>query len=143
MKHGLGVLALLFAVAADAAEPPVASSAPASNAPAPRSEAKSDKPPPARKPLDLRVGSIRNYMMPKDYLDAVTRPDADQDTVVVEGQRELAPMKQVEQVPGGLASLGYAATNPLNAWRIFAPVVDPRATQRPSVIPPPIFRLGP
>lgn len=148
MKHSLGVLALTLAGAINAAEPqvPATPAKPAAVKPAPAA-AKPAEPPAVvsspRKPLDLRIGNIRNYMMPKDYLEAITRPDADRDTVVVEGHRELVPMKQVEKVPGGLASLGYAATNPLNMWRILAPVVDPRAAEPPSPVPPPVFRWGP
>jgi hypothetical protein len=140
MKHGLAVLALALVTTAHAAEPPAPRAA---ATPVPATAPKPAEPPAPRKPLDLRIGNIRNYMMPKDYLEAITRPDADQETVVVEGKRESAPMKRVEDVPPGLMSLGYAVTNPLNAWRIFAPVVDARAAEPPSVVPPPVFRWGP
>ena len=144
MRHGVGLLTLMLAGAASATEPAVSAR---DNAAPPPVQGKADAEPAAqtdaRKPLDLRIGDIRNYMMPKEYLEAITRPDADENTVVVEGRRELAPMRRVERVPGGLMSLGYAVTNPLNAWRIFAPVVDARAAEPPSVVPKPIFRWGP
>ena len=56
MKHGLGVLVLTLAGSAFAAEPDAAV-APVKPG--------TEKPAAPRKPLDLRVGNIRNYMMPK------------------------------------------------------------------------------
>jgi hypothetical protein len=111
------------------AEPPV---------PAPAS------PPAVAKPLDLRVGNVRNYMMPNEFRAAVGAPDADRSDIVVEGAREPPPLKSLQPVPGGLASLWYAAKNPRSAWRIFAPDLNaPAAGPPPSPVPPPVFRWGP
>jgi hypothetical protein len=140
MKYGLGLgLALVCGVVA-AAEPAARAK--------PGSMAAATKPPvPATaqlaKRLDLRIGNVRKYMMPREFQAALGTPDADTNTVVVEGQREIVPMKRVEDVPGGLASLWYAAKDPKNAWRLFAPVVT--FTDGPTVdkVPPPVFRWGP
>jgi hypothetical protein len=99
--------------------------------------------PPVRKTLDLRIGDVRNYMMPGEYRAALGQPDADKNTVVVEGHRVLVPMDQIENVPPGLFGLWYAAKNPLNAWRLLAPVVHQGELPPPDVVPKPIFRWGP
>jgi hypothetical protein len=125
---------------ANAADPPVQA--------APAKAVTPPKPPavaaavPERKSLDLRVGDIRKYMMPRDYEAALGQPDADKNTIVVEGQRELVPMQMIEDVPPGLMSLWYAAKNPLNSWRLLAPMVNAPEI-KPSPIPPPVFRWGP
>jgi hypothetical protein len=99
-------------------------------------------PPPQRKTLDLRIGNFKNYMMPNEYLAAIGAPDADQNTVVVEGQR-LLPMELIENVPGGLFGLWYAAKHPLNAWRLLAPVAHQAEIPRPDVVPKRDFSPGP
>jgi hypothetical protein len=133
-------LALVACGVIEAAEPP-ARPAPATSTAAAPAPAKPAKP---AKPLDLRVGNIRKYMMPKDYRAALQAPEPDADAVVVEGQRVLAPMREVEDVPLGLGSLWYAAKDPRNAWRLFAPVVNAPDTRPPlDKIPPPVFRWGP
>jgi hypothetical protein len=143
MKHGMGLgLALVALGAVKAAEPP-AHPAPVKPAPTVATPA---APPAAKvtKPLDLRLGDIRNFMTPDEYQAALKAPDPEENSVVVEGQRVLVPMKQVEDVPGGLASLWYAAKDPKNAWRLFAPVVNAPDTRPPlDKIPPPVFRWGP
>jgi hypothetical protein len=143
MKHGMGLsLALVALGVVEAAEPP-AHPAPAKPAPTVTTPV---APPPAKvtKPLDLRLGDIRNFMTPDEYQAALKAPDLEENSVVVEGQRVLVPMKQVEDVPGGLASLWYAAKDPKNAWRLFAPVVNAPDTRPPlDKIPPPVFRWGP
>jgi hypothetical protein len=142
MKHGMGMgLALVACGVVEAAEPP-ARPAPATSS----STAAGPAPAAAKpaKPLDLRVGNIRKYMMPKDYRAALQAPEPDADAVVVEGQRVLVPMREVEDVPLGLGSLWYAAKDPKNAWRLFAPVVNAPDTRPPlDKIPPPVFRWGP
>jgi hypothetical protein len=141
MKHGLGLgLTLVVCGIADAAEPPVrapvAATPPAARPAIPAVTA-------AAKPLNLRIGDVRKYMMPRDFQAALRTPDADANTVVVEGERELAPMKQVENVPMGLGGLWYAAKDPKNAWRLFAPVVHFDDGPTVDKVPPPIFRWGP
>jgi len=100
MKHGLVIaFALLLCAAAQAADPPK----PAASRPV------------AAKPLDLRIGDIRKYMTPKEYLVAINAPDADKTDIVVEGARQAPKLRSELPVPGGLGSLWYAATNPLPA----------------------------
>ncbi|MEJ0086129.1 MAG: hypothetical protein WDO72_10625 [Pseudomonadota bacterium] len=128
MKHGLGMgFALLLCAVAQAADPP--------------------KPPvvlPAAKPLALKIGDIRKYMTPQEYLAAINAPDADKTEVVVEGARVTPKLKSELPVPGGLGSLWYAARNPLRSWRIFLPDLNaPPAEPLYDVVPPPIFRWGP
>jgi hypothetical protein len=148
MKHGLGLgLALVVCGVVDAAEPPVGAPPAASTptltraAPAPNPTAPTTSQP--VKPLDLRIGDVRKYMMPRDFQHALGAPDADANTVVVEGERELLPIKRVEDVPGGLASLWYAAKDPKNAWRLLAPVVHFEDGPPVDKVPPPVFRWGP
>ena len=98
---------------------------------------------PATKPLDLRIGDIRRYMMPNEFREAIAAPDADQNTVVVQGNRELLPMKFERPVPGGIIAPFWALAHPLQSWRIIAPDLSARAAEKPDVVPPPIFRWGP
>lgn len=140
MKQVAGLwIALSLGVAAEAADPPAR--------PEPAKQAATAAAPPAprlTKPLDLRVGDVRHYMMPKDYQASLNVPEAEANAVVVEGQRALVPMKKVEDVPPGLAGLWHAAKDPKNAWRLFAPVVNAPDTRPPlDKIPPPVFRWGP
>jgi hypothetical protein len=99
--------------------------------------------PSGRKPLDLRIGDVRNYMMPREYLAALGAPDADANTVVVEGQRAL-PIRSKQPIPGfPPLTLWWALRNPSQSWRILAPDVNAPPAGPPSVVPPPIFRPGP
>ena len=144
MKHGLGMaLALVVAATAfgvvAAAEPPARQS----NAAKPAARPAAQTPVPAAKPLDLRVGDVRKYMMPRDFQAVLRAPDADANTVIVEGQREVVPMRMVEDVPMGLASLWYSAKDPKNAWRLLAPTVTFKDGPTVDKVPPPIFRWGP
>lgn len=133
MKLGWGLgLALVACGVAGAAEPP-ARAAPARTARL--------APPP--KPLDLRIGDVRKYMMPRDFQAAVRAPDAEANTVVVEGQRDVVPMRMVEDVPMGLASLWYSVKDPKNAWRMLAPAVNFKDGPTVDKVPPPVFRWGP
>jgi hypothetical protein len=142
MKHGLGLgLTLVVCGVVDAAEPAARPSA-LTPSPAATKPVAPATPSPA-KPLDLRIGDVRKYMMPHEFQSALRTPDADSNTVVVEGQRELAPMKQVEDVPMGLASLWYAAKDPKNAWRLLAPTVTFKDGPTYDKVPPPVFRWGP
>ncbi len=147
MKYavGLAVAFVLFGVAR-AVEPattaPISKPAPAGMPPKPPSKAVA--PPALRRPLDLRVGDIRNYMTPREYQAALAVPDADRTTIVVEGQRVLVPMERIEDVPPGLVSLWYAAKHPLNSWRLLAPMVNAPEFKPPlDKVPPPVFRWGP
>lgn len=141
MKHGLGWgLALVACGVVGAAEPSVRAATeqkPAATRPATQTTVR------AAKPLDLRVGDVRKYMMPRDFQAVLRAPDADANTVVVEGQREVVPMRMVEDVPMGLGSLWYSAKDPKNAWRMFAPAVNFKDGPTVDKVPPPIFRWGP
>ena len=144
MKRGWGLgLTLMACGMVEAAEP-----AAHATSTAPARPLTVTRPAPAaatsvRKPLDLRVGDVRKYMMPNDFLASVRAPDADSNTVVVEGQREVVPMRMVEDVPMGLASLWYSVKDPKNAWRILAPSVTFKDGPPVDKVPPPVFRWGP
>lgn len=139
MKQVAGLwIALSLGIVAEAADPPAR--------PEPVKQAATPAAPPApklTKPLDLRVGDVRSYMMPKEYQSALGAPDPDKNAVIVEGHRVLVPMKQVEDVPPGLASLWYAAKDPKNSWRLLAPMVNFKDEPPLDKIPPPVFRWGP
>ena len=142
-RVGLG-LTLAICVAVDAAEPSPASpgaSQPSVTPPVPAEKSL------ARKPLDLRVGDVRKYMMPNDYRAVLAAPDAEKDTVVVEGRRELLPVESEKPIPvGPLMPLWWGLTHPTQSWRIFLPDLNrpeegPREPE--DKVPPPIFRWGP
>jgi len=136
-------LALVACSVAEAAEP----AATVKRTPAARPTA--EKPAPAvtrqlpAKPLDLRIRDVRNYMMPDEYREALGAPDADRNTVVVEANQPLLPMKSERPVPGGIIAPFWALAHPLQSWRILAPVVGAPDSGPPNVVPPPIFRWGP
>jgi hypothetical protein len=153
MKHRMVLgLALAVCAAAEAAEPvassqvpaaPVAAAAPASA----HTAGPVAKPRPA-KPLNLRIGDVRKYMMPNEFSAALAAPDADSDTVVVEAHRELLPMKFEQPVPGGIIAPFWALAHPLQSWRIFVPDLNMKPVEEDprdpaDMIPPPIFRWGP
>jgi hypothetical protein len=125
--------ALVACTAAGAAEPAAALQ------PAPAVTA---KPLPAKR-LDLRIGNVRNYMMPNEYREALDMPDADKYTVVVEGNRELLPWKPDNPVPGGIIAPFWALAHPLQSWRILVPDLKAPAFGPADPIPPPVFRWGP
>jgi hypothetical protein len=136
-RAGLGI-ALAACAAVEAAEPatvaPAAQPAPAATVAAPA----------IRKPLDLRIGDVRKYMLPNEFREALAAPDADKNTVVVEAKRELLPVKYEEPIPNGpLMPLWWALKNPANSWRILLPDINRGPAGPPDPVPPPIFRWGP
>jgi hypothetical protein len=137
--------ALAACLAVEAAEP--VPSAPPAKPAAAAPVAPATKPPQVKKPLDLRIGDVRKYMMPDEYSDALNAPDADKNTVVVEGRRELLPMKSEQPVPGGIMAPFWMLAHPLNAWRTLVPDYQhqPKDEEREPAdkVPPPIFRWGP
>jgi hypothetical protein len=144
MKHraSLGIVWVACA-AAEAAEP--ASTAPiaaAASVQAPARPAVDATAPQARKPLDLRIGDIRKYMMPNEYREAINAPNADENTVVVEANRELLPVKSDQPVPNAIMAPFWAIAHPLQSWRIFVPDLKRPPPGPPDVVPP-IFRWGP
>jgi len=156
MKRRVGLgLALAVCAAVEAAEPASTAPAPAdaaipSTAPAvaaPSTNAVQAEKPPSRKPLDLRIGNVRTYMMPNEYQAVLGAPDADANTVVVEGKRELLPVDYEKPIPmGPLMPLWWGLTHPSESWRIFLPDINrpPEGPREPEdKVPPPIFRWGP
>lgn len=136
-RVGLGI-ALAACAAVEAAEPTAA--VPPANTPPAASTPK----PAIKKPLDLRIGDVRKYMMPNEFREALAAPDADTNTVVVEGRRELLPVKYEKPIPvGPLVPLWWALKNPANSWRILLPDINRGPLGPPDVVPPPVFRWGP
>ena len=137
MKHGVGFgAALVLCSAAQAADPPRAMSPQTTPASATR--------PGTKKPFDLRVGDVRKYMMPNEFQATLNAPDADKNIVVVEGTRDLPPLKSEQQIPNAIMAPFWALAHPLQSWRIFVPDVN-RPPDGPTVdkVPPPVFRWGP
>jgi hypothetical protein len=152
MKRRVG-FGLLLAVCAEveAAEPAAAAPNPASALPATSASTPASTPvldpaakPAPTKPLDLRVGDVRRYMMPNEYRAVLGAPDAEKNTVVVEARRELLPVDYEKPIPmGPLMPLWWGLTHPTESWRIFLPDINRPADGPPDVVPPPIFRWGP
>lgn len=141
-RMGWAIL-LMTGLAAEAAEPvpaPAAAVASPDAAVVPAAPGSKSAP----RPLNLRIGDIRRYITPEEYRELMAAPAQDANTIIVQADAPLLPMKSEAPVPGGLMSLWYAAKNPAQIWRIFVP--DPK--QGPigppeSPIPPPVFRWGP
>jgi hypothetical protein len=153
-RVGLG-LTLAICAAAEAAEPVTVPSPaePAATTPAPAASAPVQattaaavpvaKPLPA-KPLDLRIGDVRNYMMPNEFRAALGAPDAEKNTVVVEARREVLPVEYEKPIPTWpLGPLWWGLKNPSQSWRILLPDINAPEDGPPNPIPPPIFRWGP
>jgi hypothetical protein len=151
---GLGV-ALAACAAVEAAEPIAIAPLQTASTPtvAPASTSASTEPvapagpspaPAIRKPLDLRIGDVRKYMMPNEFRAALAEPDADKNTVVVEAKRELLPVEYEKPIPiWPLGPLYWALKNPANSWRILLPDLNRPPDGPPEVVPPPVFRWGP
>jgi hypothetical protein len=138
MKHRLGLsVTLVLCATAEAADLPAPSTqTPAATVPLAR--------PTPSKPLDLRVGDIRKYMLPHEYREAINAPDPDKSAIVVEGTRYLLPMESMQPIPGGIFGLWYAAKHPTKAWRLLVPDLNAPPDGPPvDKVPPPIFRWGP
>ena len=134
---------LLVCAAAQAAEPPLSPSVPVVPASAGTSVTPATPAQPVRPPLDLRIGDVRKYMTPEEFRAAVSGND-ERNTVIVEANRPLLPMKSEASVPGGLIAPFWALANPLQAWRIFVPDLKAPPPREPvDKIPPPVFRWGP
>jgi hypothetical protein len=138
MKHRLGLsVTLVLCATAEAADPPAPSTPPPA---ATVAVARPAQP----KPLDLRVGDIRKYMLPHEYREAIGAPDPDKSAILVEGTRYLLPMESMQPIPGGIAGLWHAVKHPTNAWRLFVPDMNAPPGGPPiDKVPPPIFRWGP
>jgi len=117
----VAILLLALAQAVPAAEP-AGSHAGTPNDP-PRTEAS-----PVRKPLDLRPPDITT-LLSRAELDRILSRIVEENIEEVEVQRERtkAPNLGTPAVPLGIASPFWAIANPLQAWRIFAPIPPDRA----------------
>ena len=124
--------ALMVSAASQAAEPP-AKPAPAASQTAPRA------------PLKLGIGEVRKYMMPNEYRAALNMADTDKSTVIVQGERAVAPLQSERPQPVGLGAVYSLFRHPTSAWRLFVPDMSAYAPQPgpPDVVPPREFRWGP
>ncbi len=143
---------LVLSVAAGAAEPAPAPNlgvAPASaqvRGPATRGPSPSavDAPPAPARRLDLRVGDIRKYMTPEEFRALITGREEDRNTIVVQADAPLLPMKSELDVPGGILAPFWALAHPTSAWRLFLPDARVNILTIPPLetkVPPP-FRAG-
>jgi hypothetical protein len=155
MKYVAGLsLALAISLAADAAEP----AKPSQPVETPRSETASQAKPPSQaavpalalptRRLDLRVGKIRDLLSRREMAALLGSPDWEKDAIVVEGQRELLPMKFEERIPSGFppATLWWALRNPGQSWRTLLPDInrpDPGPLTMEEKVPVREFRWGP
>jgi len=90
-------------------------------------------------PLDLSLGDLTRFIDPAEL--AKPLPD-ELEEIVVNGRRpEALPERRV--IPQALGAIIYAATNPLDAWRILVPdpnFVIPERTEDDVKDPPGAFR---
>jgi hypothetical protein len=145
MKQVAGIsVALLLAMSAYAAEPPSKALRKPANAAVITTPNAAAAAPALRAPLDLRVGHVSKYMMPGVYQMALHSPEPDSNTVVVEGQRVLLPVKSDQPVPGGILAPFWAIAHPTQSWRLLVPDLKRPEDKGPiDPVPPPIFRWGP
>jgi hypothetical protein len=115
LRNSLISLALAAAIpAAWAADPPKAIGPPKISVPVQNSST-----PPTPRVLDIKAPDIHQVMSAEQIAAAIPNPEdseIDPDTVAVRGEVP-APY-----VPGGFAALYWAATHPIDSWRILAPV---------------------
>jgi hypothetical protein len=99
----------------------------------------------ASRPLNLRIGDVSKYMMPNEYRATMNVPDADKTTVIVQGERRVAPLQSELAQPVGLMAVYSLFRHPTSAWRLFVPDTSAYAPQPgpPDVVPPREFRWGP
>lgn len=142
-RHSLAAV-LLVCAGAQAAEPVGSPAAPVKRAAAPAQTPASSPPPAPPRKLDLRVGDIRNYMTPEEFRALITGREEDRNTIVVQADAPLLPMKSDLDVPGGIIAPFWALANPHKAWRLLLP--DPRVNIQnippAEVKVPPPFRAG-
>lgn len=137
LASGLGGVAM-------ATEPPKQAPAPATR-PVQPAKAAAEPGDEAAKPLDLRIGDVREYMTPEEFRALISLPD-ESNTVVVKADAPLVPMKSPLDVPGGIMAPFWALAHPTQAWRLFLPDARVDITKIPppeTMVPPPVFRWGP
>ena len=151
MQYVAGLsLSLVISLGAHAAEPAQPAETPRIAAPQAKPASESDLPasaPPPRR-LDLRVGKIRDLMSRREMAALLGSPDWEKVAIVVEGHRELLPMKFEESIPAGfpLATLWWALRNPSQSWRTLLPDInrpDPGPLTMEEKVPAREFRWGP
>ena len=139
-------LSLMLCAAAGAAEP-AAAKPPGAEAPRPAPATSTQQPNTTSKTrtLDLRIGDVRKYMMPNEYRSTMNMPDADKTTVIVQGERQVAPLQSELAQPVGLGAVYSLFRHPTSAWRLFVPDTSAYAPKPgpPDVVPPREFRWGP
>ena len=87
------------------------------------------------KALDLRAPDITTLYSPQQIAQFLAKTFNDNlESVEVEGERDRAPTS-TPTVWGGLAAPFWALVNPVQAWRIFAPL-PPDQVRRLSYEPP-------
>jgi hypothetical protein len=116
LRNSLISLALAAAMplAAWATDPPQATAAPKVSVPVQNSAT-----PPTPRVLDIKAPDIHQVMSEEQIAAAIPNQDEsliEPETVAVRGEVP-APY-----VPGGFAALYWAATHPIDSWRILAPV---------------------
>ncbi len=82
--------------------------------------------PQAPKPLDLRLGPLREFMAPPEWFSPLPR---EVDEVIVRGRRQPAEIPDRKAVPQGLGGLWWGVRNPTEAWRLLVP--DPNVQLPP------------
>lgn len=139
MDARIAIAVALMVGTAQGAEPPV----PANPAKSPKPAATATAAP--RAPLKLGIGDVRKYMMPNDFQAALSAPDSDKTTVVVQGERPPPPLKSEMPQPTGLGAVYSLFRHPTSAWRLFLPDTSAYAPQDgpPDVVPQREFRWGP
>lgn len=114
LRNGLISLAVAAAIpAAWATDPPKPTDPPKLSVPVRNSSA-----PASSRALDIKAPDIHKVMSAEQIAAAIPpeEPEVEADTVAVRGETP-APY-----VPGGIAALYWAATHPIDGWRILAPV---------------------
>lgn len=145
MKRGILIAGVLLVCSAvQAAEPAKPAAAAVAAAASDRPAAAKDAEAPPKK-LDLRVGDIRKYMTPEDFRALQAVREEEQNTVLVQANVPLLPVKSEQPIPSGmpLLPLWWAVTNPTQSWRILLPDLNAPPPGPPDKVPPPIFRWGP
>lgn len=91
-------------------------------------------------PLDLSLGDVTHYFDATEL--ATPLPEKLLEEIIVNGRRP-EPLPEHRVIPQALGALIYAATNPLDAWRILVPdpnFVIPDRSEDDVKDPPGAFR---
>ena len=140
MRQVLYGIGLMLAGLAQAAEPASVRDA----APDPAATASSPAASTPPKPLDLRLGDIRRYITPEDYRALMGAPAMEANTVIVQADAPLLPVKSSQPIPGGIMAPFWALAHPTQAWRLLVPDLKrPPDGPTEDKVPPPVFRWGP